>query len=287
MSWNDNKGYREGFRGISNSSSTLPSSSNNVTLSSSRDIGDFIGSITCCHVALFFVGLSLMMIALSVMVSAWMLYAEQTRLNNVIIPNFENMTTTLTNILDGLAIAFPNNGWTTRSFQVMVNAVWPKTAAESTQMAETIALGAQGFSVLLHQLSTSEIGTVIRTSAPLLAEIRPADVRNTMLFLETEIHNGNLHHALTALSETGPGSLRGLLKDIGSMKLSTNAERVNAFLESPVFDKLVRSLDGVPAYVEMGPVLKDMLLQANQSSFIEHASASLALTNRLVSHGIY
>lgn len=281
--WNKG-GYRAG---IGANASPLPSGNSNVTLSSSRNLEDFIGSITCCHVALFFIGLSLMMIATSVMISSWLLYSEQTRLNNGIIPNVENMTSTLANVLDGLAIAFPNAGWTTRSFQTMVNAVWPKTAAESTQMAETFAMGAQGLSVVLHQLSTSEIGNLIRISTPLIAEIRPVDVRNTFLFLETEIHNGNLHHALTALAETGPGTLRGLLKDIEAMRLTTNAERVNAFLESPMFTKLVTSLDGVPAYVEMGPVLKDMLVQANQSSFIEHASASLALTNRLVSHGIY
>lgn len=280
MSFENNKGgiYRN----------KLPSgSTNNTTLGSASDVGDWIGSITCCHVALFFIALALMMIALSIMVSSWLMYSELTRLNNGIIPNIENGTTTINRILDGLMIAFPNNGWTTRSFQTMVNAVWPKTAAESTQMAETLAVAAQAASVLLHQLSTSEIGPLLRSSVPLLAEIRPADVRMGMLFLTTEIHNGNLHHVLNALAETGPGTLRGMVQEAGSLNIATNAARVNAFLDSPLMGKLVSSLEQAPVFLEMGPILKDLMVQANQSSLVEHASASLALTNRLVSHGIY
>ncbi len=253
----------------------------------SGDLGDWIGSITCCHVALFCIALSIFLISASIVVSTWMIYSELGRLNDVIIPNVENSTTVLSNILDGLAIAFPNNGWTTRSFTTMVNAVWPKTDAESTEMADTIAVGVRAATVLMHQLSTSDVGPMLRAAGPLLAEVRPSDVRSLMLFATTEIYNGNFHNLLGALTETAPGSIRYMLHETAALNLSTNAARVSAFLESPPVTNLLAQIDKAQAFVEMGPVMRDLMERVSNSSMIEHASMSLAIGNRLVGHGIY
>ncbi len=253
----------------------------------SGDVTDWAKSVTCCHLALFCIALSIFFISASIMVSTWLLYSEVDRLNSHIIPASENITRTTANILDGLAVAFPNNGWTTRSFATMVNAVWPKTAAESTELADTLAVGFRAAAVLMHQLSTSDIGPAIRAATPLLAEVRPADVRALMLFATTEIRDGSAHHLLNALTDTTPGSLRHLMREAAGLNLSTNAARVSAFLESPPVTHLLAQIEKASAYVEMGPALRDVLERASNSSLIEHASASLALGNRLVGHGIY
>jgi hypothetical protein len=254
---------------------------------SSGDMTDWARSITCCHIASFCIALSIFLISVSIATSTWLLYSELDRLNDRIIPASENITTVASNILDGLAIAFPNNGWTTRSFTTMVNTVWPKTAAESTEFADTIAVGFRAAAVLMHQLSTSEIGPAIRAATPLLAEVRPADVRALMLFATNEIQNGNAHQVLNALTDTAPGSLRYLLRETAGLNLTTNAARVSAFLESPPVAHLLAQIDKASAYVELGPALRDVLERASNSSLIEHASASLAIGNRLVGHGIY
>lgn len=253
----------------------------------SGDIGDWIGSITCCHVALFCIALSIFLISVSIVTSTYLIYSELGRLNSVIIPNVENSTTVLSDILDGLANAFPNNGWTTRSFTTMVNAVWPKTDAESTEMADTIAVGVRAATVLMHQLSTSDVGPLLRNAGPLMAEVRPADMRALMLFATTEIHNGNFHHLLGALAETTPGSIRYMLHEAAALNLSTNAARVSAFMESPPVTNLLAQIDKAQAFVEMGPVLRELMERISNSSMIEHASTSLAIGNRLVGHGIY